>query len=579
MKDAARAIANDKIRRSWHLTALLCGLVLSAIVATGILMEKVLLRQAETRAVLTHAVFVDSALKDVMTQMLNIETGQRGFLLSGQATYLQPYYVALTQLQKSRATLSDALGADPADVAPLATLDQAITAELTDLDRTVKLKSRGSSDEAAELLLTDTGKEMMDGVRNAIQVLTTREDRVVDRSNAEYGGEIRNNYWIFAGSFSLNLLLVIGLVQRMRYSAAQGLAIRQVMEARIHELSHLLDSAAARDEQVRGLSQLSRFLQSCKGMDEAVRLLQHQLPLLMRADSGALYLLAPSRDRLRQAFAWGEHSYVEHFEPNDCWAVRLGQPFQQPGQSGAAACSHLQSESPPLHDNIHCLPLVAHGELMGVLVLDAGITSDQRVKVENEGYRRIALEQVGLSIGNLKLRESLHEQSIRDALTGLYNRRFMEESAQRELLRAERLQTEGRNDGMAVLMIDIDHFKRFNDEHGHKVGDMVLREVAEALQRRARGSDVIARYGGEEFTMVLPDMPAALAIERAEQVRSDVEKLSLHALGKALATVTISIGLAQFPSHGSTIAALTLASDNALYEAKRAGRNRVVVAS
>ena len=579
MQDAARAIALGKIRRSECLTMVLSGLVLAVIVATGIMTEQVLIRQAETRTELTSAVSVDHALKDVMTQMLDIETGQRGFLLSERATYLQPYYVALKQLQKSRAALSDALGPDPTIVAPLAALDNAIAAELEELDQTVKLKSQGNLDEATALLRTDKGKEMMDRVRDAAQVLTTSEEHRVDRSRAEYAMEIRNNYWIFAASFALNLLLVLGLVQRMRYAAAQGTVTRQSMESRIDELSHLLESARARDEQVRGLSQLSRFLQSCKGMDEAVGLLQHQLPLLMRAASGALYLLAPSRDQLRQAFAWGEASYPEHFGTNDCWAVRLGQPFQQPGKSGAAACAHLQFDPSHTHDNVHCLPLVAHGELMGVLVVDAGSASDQRVNLENEGYRRIALEQVGLSIGNLKLRESLHEQSIRDALTGLYNRRFMEESAQRELLRATRLQAEGRTGDMAFLMIDIDHFKRFNDEYGHKVGDLVLREVAEALQRRARGSDVVARYGGEEFMIVLPDMAAALALERAEQVRADVESLTLHALGQALATVTISVGLAEFPGHGSTVEALILASDKALYEAKRAGRNRVVVAT
>ena len=132
---------------------------------------------------------------------------------------------------------------------------------------------------------------------------------------------------------------------------------------------------------------------------------------------------------------------------------------------------------------------------------------------------------------------------------------------------------------MTLLMIDIDHFKLFNDKHGHNVGDQVLREVADALLHHARGSDVVARYGGEEFTIVLPDMPTELGIERAEQMRANVENLALHALGGALGTVTISIGLAQFPTHGSTVEALILASDKALYEAKRAGRNRVVIAS
>jgi diguanylate cyclase (GGDEF)-like protein len=216
---------------------------------------------------------------------------------------------------------------------------------------------------------------------------------------------------------------------------------------------------------------------------------------------------------------------------------------------------------------------------MGLLVLDSGMAGDVRANAENENYRRITLEQVGLSIGNLKLRESLRQQSIRDMPTGLYNRRFLEESAQREVLRASRRNAKDINDGLALLMIDIDHFKQFNDQHGHDVGDQVLHEVAQVLQRQTRGSDVAARYGGEEFTIVLTDMPVSLAFERAEQVRAGVEALSLHAAGKALGTVTISIGLAQFPTHGRSVAELLIAADKALYEAKRTGRNRVVIAT
>lgn len=579
MQDAKRATVPDKMQRSWRLTLALCVLVLAAIIASAVQTERSLSRLAETQEVVTRALVVDKALKDVMSQMLDAETGQRGFMLSGRAIYLQPYYSALTQLRQSRAALAVALNHEPSAAGPLDILDKAITVKLQELDRTVRLKSEGRSDEAVEAVLPDTGNQTMDNVREALRVLTSSEDRRMYQWGAENARAIRNNYWILAASLALSLLLFVGLVQRLRYATVQGNTARQVMEARNDELSRLLESAAARNEQVHGLSELSRFLQSCVDMDEAVRLLQQQLPSLMKAESGALYLLAASRDRLRQAFAWGGEPYIEYFEPSDCWAVRLGQPFRQPMQTGAAACLHLQSDHPRVQDDIHCLPLVAHGELVGLLVLDAGIASDQRVNVENEGYRRITLEQVGLSIGNLKLRESLRQQSIRDALTGLYNRRFLEESAQREVLRASRLQTQGHHDGMALLMIDIDHFKRFNDEHGHEVGDHVLRQVAEVLQRQTRGSDVAARYGGEEFTIVMADIPDALALERAEQVRAGVEALELHASGKALGSVTISIGLARFPTHGSTVEELLLAADKALYEAKRAGRNRVVVAS
>jgi diguanylate cyclase (GGDEF)-like protein len=566
--------ANSSVSRwSWLLSLALWVAVTAAVIATAVLTERSLSRLADARDVHTHAVLVDEALKGMMSQMVDAETGQRGFLLTGRATYLQPYYAALAQLRESRAALAVALNQEPSAVGQLDVLDKAVAAKLQELDRTVRLKSEGRSDEAVALVLTDTGTQTMDAVREALRALATDQGRRTDQQQTANEQKIRNNYWIFGVALSLSVLLLVALVQRVRYVGAQA-------KARNNELSRLLEAAAARNEQVQRLSELTRFLQSCADMDEAVRLLQQQLPLLMRAATGALYLMAASRNQLRQAFAWGGgEPYVEYFEPSDCWAVRLGQPFRQPAQTGAASCAHLQSEHPRVHDNIQCLPLVALGELMGLLVLDIGIKGEQRVDAENEGYRRIALEQVGLSLGSLKLRESLRQQSIRDVLTGLYNRRFLEESAQREVLRALRLQAQGGHNGLALLMIDIDHFKNFNDLHGHEVGDQVLREVAQVLQRQTRGSDVAARYGGEEFTVVLVDIPAELALERAEKVRADVEKLVLHPSGKVVGTVTISIGLAQFPTHGSTVEELLLAADKALYEAKHAGRNRVVVAS
>jgi len=547
-------------------------MILAALITSAVLTVRSLWLLSEEHAVVTHALRIDNALINLKSQMLDAETGQRGFLLSGRATYLQPYYVALSQLQASRAGLAASLSREAGTARLLANLEQAISAKLQELERTIQLKNDGHIEEASAALLTDTGKQTMDTMRDALRVLMSSESHRSDQWSAEHAQEIRTNYGLLAGSLAFDLLLFTALMQRIRH------AVRQVREAH-HEQSHLLEAAAARNKQVLGLSELSRFLQSCVDMDEAMRLLKQQLPLLMRASSGALYLLANSRDQLHQTFAWGDEPYADYFEPGDCWALRLGQPFRQPLQAGAAACTHLQSEIAHARTDMHCLPLVAHGELMGLLVLDAGIASEEKVNVENEGYRRITLEQVGLSIGNLQLRESLRQQSIRDPLTGLYNRRFLEESAQREVLRASRQQEQGSRNGMALLMIDIDHFKRFNDEHGHEVGDQVLREVAQVLQNQTRGSDMAARYGGEEFTIVLADMPEGLAMERAEQVRAEVAALAPQAHGKALGTITISIGLAQFPSHGSTVEDLLLAADKALYEAKHSGRNRVVIAT
>lgn len=570
----------DQNRRYTSLTSAIWILLIAAIFATAVLTQRSLSRLADSREVITHSLVINKALNDMMSQMLDAESGQRGFLLSGRAPYLQPYYTALAQVRQSRAALGAALSQDSAALAQLDVLDKAIAAKLQDLDHAVSLKSEGRSDEAVQLILTDSSNQTMNAVRAAVRSLESNQVRRTNLLQAEIEREIRDYYLILGVSILVNLILLVGLIQRFRNASIQRDAAQQVLDDRNVELSRLLAAAATRNAQVQGLSELSRFLQSCADIDEAAGLLKQHLPPLMWAASGSLYLAAVEQDSLRQAFTWGEKTFVESFEISECWAARLRQPFRQPFETGTASCAHLQSEYASSHNNnnIQCLPLLAYGELLGIVVLEADVVSAPQESLEIEGSRRFALEQVGLSIGNLKLRESLRQASIRDILTGLYNRRFFDESSQREVVRALRQQTKGDYAGLALMMIDIDHFKRFNDQHGHEVGDQVLREVAQVLQSQTRGSDVAARFGGEEFTIVLADITAPRALERAERVRQAVEQLVLLASGSDLGTITISIGLSQFPKHGTTVESLLQAADKALYEAKSSGRNRVVVA-
>lgn len=571
----------DTRDRYRSLTSAILILLIAAILATAVLTQRSLSRLADSREVIAHSLLVNKALNDLMSQMQDAETGQRGFLLSGRAPYLQPYYTALAQMRQSRAALGTALSQDSSALAPLDVLDKAIAAKLQDLDRAVSLKSEGRSNEAVEMILADTGNQTMNAVRAALRDLGTDQVRRTNQMQAQIEQETRNYYLILGVSILVNLLLLAGLVQRFRNADIQRDSAQQEVDERNVELSRLLAAAARRNAQVQGLSELSRFLQSCANHVEAAGLLKQHLPPLMRAASGSLYLAVAEQDPLRRAFTWGDKKFVEFFAINECWAARLRQPFVQPFETGTASCAHLQSEyaSANNNNNIECLPLMAYGELLGIVVLEADAVGDAQESLEIEGSRRFALEQVGLSIGNLKLRESLHHAATRDVLTGLYNRRFFDESSRREVLRAVRQQAKGDNAGLALMMIDIDHFKLFNDQHGHEVGDQVLREVAQVLQSQTRGSDVAARYGGEEFTLVLADITDQHAFERAQRVRQEVEQLVLHFSGKDVGKVTISIGLAHFPMHGSTVDALLLAADKALYEAKSAGRNRVVVAA
>ena len=178
-----------------------------------------------------------------------------------------------------------------------------------------------------------------------------------------------------------------------------------------------------------------------------------------------------------------------------------------------------------------------------------------------------------MTLATLSLQDRLRQQSIRDPLSGLYNRRYLEESAQRELTRCGR-----RGQPLSLLMLDIDHFKKFNDTHGHPGGDALLAQFGQLLQSMTRGEDIACRYGGEEFTLILPEAGSDAAFQRADAIRAAVEAMQVTHLGAALGKVTVSIGVATYPEHGATPDGLMRLADDALYRAKRAGRNRVEVA-
>ncbi len=181
-------------------------------------------------------------------------------------------------------------------------------------------------------------------------------------------------------------------------------------------------------------------------------------------------------------------------------------------------------------------------------------------------------EAIKLSLSNLKLREELREQATHDALTGLFNRRYLEESLSRELHRAQR-----RKAPLCVVMLDLDHFKRFNDTFGHGAGDALLREFGRVLRENLRKSDISCRYGGEEFVLILPDSSLADTQQRVEQIRALVRELQIRHGEQLLGTMTVSAGVAGARAYGSTAGELLRAADQAMYAAKQAGRDRVIV--
>jgi diguanylate cyclase (GGDEF)-like protein len=292
--------------------------------------------------------------------------------------------------------------------------------------------------------------------------------------------------------------------------------------------------------------------------------------LLPSADI-ALLMINNSRNMVEiAAVSKDETRLLDSFPLDGCCGLRSGSPrWRKPGQS-EVHCNHFIGTPP---EDYLCIPLAAHGDTLGILYVQCSTSLIAVDAMRNMESLEELAEIASMSIAGLNLRSRLEHQSIRDGLTNLYNRHFMEISLDREIRRA------GRNNAdLSVLMLDVDHFKKFNDTYGHEAGDCILREVAETFGQSVRQDDIICRYGGEEFVIIMPETFQGAAFERAEIVRERVSQLRVRFRSEALREITISIGVATFPHSGATLEELLRAADGALYMAKHNGRNQVVIA-
>jgi diguanylate cyclase (GGDEF)-like protein len=330
----------------------------------------------------------------------------------------------------------------------------------------------------------------------------------------------------------------------------------EALERKMRE-SNLL--TGARDE--LALCQSSRQAQEC-----AARYLERLLP----ATSGAICIINNSRQMVELAATWKDPaSLLDGFSLDSCCGLRSGRTRWRTPVHSEVHCGHFTGEIP---ENYLCLPLAAHGDTLGIVYVECKSTGVAAMVDAHIIPLQELVELVSISIASLNLRSKLENQSIRDGLTGMFNRRFMEIALDRELRRAER-----QKKPVTVMMLDVDHFKKFNDTFGHEAGDMVLREVAETMRLFVRSDDIVCRYGGEEFVIILPELATEAAMERAEVLRRLIGEISLQHRGQTLRQITISIGVAVYPHHGDAPDILLRAADRALYEAKHQGRNRVVL--
>jgi len=375
------------------------------------------------------------------------------------------------------------------------------------------------------------------------------------------------------------------LIYAFRLTSTQRSLEREVQDRQAAEndvratheqLEGLLAEAHSRENELQKLGELVRLVQSCLSEDEACAVIAEGVQHLLPESSGAVYSVS-MLESAHVVASWGtEPPSASSFLLDQCWAARTTHIHSTIRNNSAVRCLHL---TPEANRAAMCVPLRTQNELVGLMVLVCNHEQVSEGEPVPADLRRakILLEAVAAHISpaltNLRLRQSLRDQAVRDSLTGLFNRRYMEETLDREVRRAIR-----RNRPLSVLMLDLDHFKRYNDRYGHAAGDTVLRRVGTFLHSRIRAEDIACRYGGEEFVVILPEATLEVAVQRAEEIRAGIKQLKIIHDARALDHITASIGLVSASAEISEGSSLLRAADVALYQSKENGRDRVTVA-
>ena len=333
-----------------------------------------------------------------------------------------------------------------------------------------------------------------------------------------------------------------------------------------------------RNHELAMLNQMSNLLQASLSEEDTYSVIVSVCKEFFPADSGGLYMMDHSRTMLKRVASWGSSPpRSQRFSVDECWSLHKEQSLLIKDPETEPRCPHLCSAS---NHGYVCVPIDTLDGILGVLHLCFG---QREPGYSDEEYRHLfelkrmavtrVVENYAMAIVNLRLREILRMESIRDPLTDLYNRRYMEESLEREALRAKRNHTP-----IGIMMLDIDHFKQFNDIHGHEAGDVALQALGMLLQNSIRGGDIACRYGGEEFLLILPDTPLPIAQKRAEELLSQVRKLKITYQNTTF-HITVSIGVSELSEHAADPQTIINMADKALYQAKERGRDQVVVAA
>ena len=323
-----------------------------------------------------------------------------------------------------------------------------------------------------------------------------------------------------------------------------------------------------RTHEIELMHRLANMLAACNNMVEAQQIVSDILPRILGNVNGSVSLMRASRNQLITQLDWGEAwPGSASFAPEECWSLRKGRAHQSNDDFHSLTCGHMHEME---NNQTLCIPLTAHGNTIGIMHLYFGV-GDIKIDPITEQLAFSVSEHLGLALANLSLQEKLRSQALSDPLTGLFNRRFFEQK-----LEEHSMNSATSEQSLSLLMLDLDHFKRFNDNFGHDAGDFVLKEISALLKQSVSEDEIACRLGGEELAILLPHYSMEQATEFGQILCDAVRSMHLEHKGLSLGQLGVSIGVATYPKPASDTESLVKMADNALYMAKDMGRSRVV---
>jgi diguanylate cyclase (GGDEF)-like protein len=480
---------------------------------------------------------VQQSMVDVLGELRDAQSAQRGFIVTGNEAYLQPYLAAGQRLPPLlRAGQEQARSEEQRAV--LRRIEQLAGLEMTDLDESIALRRAGDAADPDEDDVRNAdvarGQPYMEELRRLVGAENARGQRQRDRRRDELLALSDRACLLSAAAAALAIAALGGLLLFvLRSSRARHERLR-TLQGQVEALAGASARSDARGRELRLVADMLRGVAAAPSLREAGPAVVRCFEALLPGCPGAVFLLLDDAETPVRLAAWGGAA--------------------GPGRPGRP-----------------CIPLVTQDGLIGSLHLD-DLPADPARRAEQEHLAQWAGEQLALALGHARERDTLRLQAVQDSLTGLFNRRYFDEAVNRELSRARRkaLPT-------SLVVLDIDHFKRVNDTYGHGTGDNVLCAIARQISVAIREGDIACRYGGEELVILMPECPADVAADRAEELRAAIEACIPEAGGPG--QVTASFGVAEYPTHGSDAESLFRAADRAMYRAKHQGRNQVVAAN